>query len=134
MTADRGDARLLPQERKPAAVTAATAAPADGGRGQRPEPGVRPAGRLTSRPTDAPASLPELVGHYSRRVVVEEYHKGQKTGVGIERLALEAPAGLRAAIAVLNVVAVVVANLRVLSRDPRASRRWAAARRRGWRC
>lgn len=73
---------------------------------------------LTSRPTDTPESLRELAGYYSRRMVVEEYHKGQKTGVGIERLELETPAALRAAIAVLSVVAVAVLNLRTLSRDP----------------
>jgi Transposase DNA-binding len=73
---------------------------------------------LTSRPAEAPGALRELAGYYSQRMVVEEYHKGQKTGVGIERLALETAAGLRAAIAVLSVVAVAVVNLRVLGGDP----------------
>jgi hypothetical protein len=73
---------------------------------------------LTSRPAEPVESLRELADYYSSRMVVEEYHKGQKTGVGIERLELETPASLRAAIAVLSVVAVAIVNLRVLSRDP----------------
>ena len=61
------------------------------------------------------ADLPGLrrvADWYARRWVIEEYHKGLKTGVGIERLQLETRGALDPAIGVLSVVAVAVVNLR----------------------
>lgn len=73
---------------------------------------------LTNQPAGDPAALRRVVGWYECRPVVEEFHKGQKTGTGIEKLQLQDPAGLRAAIALLSVVAVALVNLRVAGRDP----------------
>lgn len=66
--------------------------------------------------TDA-ARLREVVGYYECRVVAEEYHKCQKTGVGIELLQLQSRAGLEPMIALLSVVAVPLVNLRVAARQ-----------------
>lgn len=73
---------------------------------------------LTNRPADTPDRLRAAVGHYECRPLVEEYHKGQKTGAGIERLQLRDVTSLKAAIALLSVVAVALVNLRVAGRDP----------------
>jgi hypothetical protein len=72
---------------------------------------------LTSQPADTPDRLRAVVGYYECRPVIEEYHKGQKTGAGIEKLHLQDAASRRAAIALLSVVAVALVNLRVAGRD-----------------
>jgi Transposase DNA-binding len=74
---------------------------------------------LTDQPVADAGALREVVGWYERRPVIEEYHKGQKTGVGTERLQLQDAGSLRAAIALLSVVAVAIVNLRVAARDER---------------
>jgi hypothetical protein len=73
---------------------------------------------LTDRPVDTPDGLRTVVGYYECRPLVEEFHKGQKTGAGIEKLQLQDTASLQAAIALLSVVAVALVNLRVAGRDP----------------
>ena len=73
---------------------------------------------LTSRPADTPDRLRAVVRYYECRPLVEEYHKGLKTGAGIEKLQLQDAASLQAAIALLSVVAVALVNLRVVGRDP----------------
>jgi len=73
---------------------------------------------LTDRPADTPEGLRAVVGYYECRPLVEEYHKGQKTGAGIEKLQLQDAAGLQAAIALLSVVAVALVNLLAAGRDP----------------
>jgi hypothetical protein len=73
---------------------------------------------LTSQPADTPDRLRVVVGYYECRPIIEEYHKGQKTGAGIEKLQLQDAASLKAAIALLSVVAVALVNLRVAGRDP----------------
>lgn len=62
-------------------------------------------------------SLRRVVGWYECRPVIEEYHKGQKTGVGIEKLQLQDAQSVQAAIALMSVVAVALVNLRVAARD-----------------
>jgi hypothetical protein len=59
--------------------------------------------------------LRAVVAWYARRWVIEEYHKGLKTGAGIERLQLESRDALDPAIGVLSVVAVALVNLRRLA-------------------
>jgi hypothetical protein len=54
---------------------------------------------------------------YSRRWVVEDLHKGKKTGAGIEKPQLQDVESLKAAIALLSVVAVALVNLRIAARD-----------------
>jgi len=59
----------------------------------------------------------ERADWYARRWTVEDYHKGLKTGLGLEELQLTTKTGLRNAIAVLSVVAVGLVMLRELARD-----------------
>lgn len=59
----------------------------------------------------------ERVGWYACRMVVEDYHKGMKTGVGMEALQLTTRGRLEAAIAVLSVVAVVLLAVRDAGRS-----------------
>lgn len=73
---------------------------------------------LTDRDVSTAAALREVVGWYECRPLIEEYHKGMKTGVGIEKLQLQDVPSLQAAIAVLSVVAVALVNLRIAARNP----------------
>ena len=59
----------------------------------------------------------ERVDWYCMRWTVEEYHKAQKTGCGIELPQFEKVRALQPMIALLSVVAVSLLNLRELSRD-----------------
>ena len=59
----------------------------------------------------------ERVAWYACRMVVEDYHKGMKTGVSIEGLQLTTRGRLEAAIGVLSVVAVVLLAVRDAGRD-----------------
>jgi hypothetical protein len=63
-------------------------------------------------------ALKQVVQWYSCRMWIEEYHKVQKTGVGIERLQVQDAKKLQALIGVLSVVTVALLNLRVAARDP----------------
>lgn len=70
---------------------------------------------LTSEEVTTLEGLRQVVAWYARRWVIEDYHKGLKTGVGIERLQLESRDALDPAIGVLSVVAVALVNLRRLA-------------------
>ena len=72
--------------------------------------------------TDA-RRLREVVKYYECRGVVEEFHKAQKTGVGIEALQLQSRAGLEPLLALLSVVAVALVNLRQAARQAGSSAR-----------
>jgi hypothetical protein len=64
-------------------------------------------------------TLPEALGgvmDYGTRFLIEEFHKGIKTGLKIEELQLETGARLFAAIAVMSVVALRLLDLRELGR------------------
>jgi hypothetical protein len=74
--------------------------------------------------TDAEAR--ERVGWYERRAVVEEFHKAQKTGMGIETLQLQSRHGLEGMIAILSVLAVTLLNLRQRGRQEEATNQAAA--------
>jgi hypothetical protein len=76
--------------------------------------------------TDAEAR--ERVGWYECRPVVEEFHKAQKTGMGIETLQLQTRHGLEGMIAILSVLAVTLLNLRQTARQEEATRQPAATR------
>ena len=52
------------------------------------------------------------VGIYAHRSLIEEFHKGLKTGMGAERLQLETAARLYAAIALMSVVTLRLLDLR----------------------
>lgn len=76
---------------------------------------------LTDQDVSDPAALRRAVGYYECRSVVEEFHKGMKTGAGVEKLQLQSRAGLEPLIALLSVVAVALLNLRVAARDEGAA-------------
>jgi hypothetical protein len=62
------------------------------------------------------AAARRRVGFYERRPRVEDYHKAQKTGLGIERLQVQSQAGLQPLIALLSVLAVALVNAREAAR------------------
>jgi hypothetical protein len=59
----------------------------------------------------------ERVAWYLIRWIIEEYHKAQKTGCTLESPQFETAAALQPMVAVLSVVAVLLLNLRTLSRQ-----------------
>jgi hypothetical protein len=54
----------------------------------------------------------ELIGYYSARWLIEEFHKAVKSGLGAERLQLEHVDRLQAAISIMSVVALRLLDLR----------------------
>jgi hypothetical protein len=54
----------------------------------------------------------ELIGYYSARWLIEEFHKAVKSGLGAERLQLEHVERLQAAISIMSVVALRLLDLR----------------------
>lgn len=73
---------------------------------------------LTNVPAHGVSDACERVDWYCCRWVVEEYHKGLKTGCEIERMQFNYADRLQPAIAVLSVVAVWLLQLRDASRHP----------------
>nr|MDQ2877434.1 hypothetical protein [Actinomycetota bacterium] len=75
--------------------------------------------------TDLPAATPEQawerVDWYERRPVVEDLHKGMKSGCAIEKVQFEKPAHLEPFIALVSVVAAVLLGLRQAARAPEAA-------------
>jgi hypothetical protein len=67
---------------------------------------------LTFEPVESAAEAQKMCSYYECRFVVEEYHKGQKTGCQIEDLQFETEQALQPMIALLSVVATVLVNLR----------------------
>lgn len=82
---------------------------------------------LTNRRVATLEDAWERVDWYECRWVIEEYHKAQKTGCGIEDLQFTSSAALQPMIALLSVVAVTLLNLREASRRPDAKERPATA-------
>jgi len=75
---------------------------------------------LTNRPTEAREQAFERVDWYNCRPIVEEYHKAQKTGCGMELPQFTTLKAMQVTIALLSVVAVQLLRLRDLSRRPDA--------------
>lgn len=71
---------------------------------------------LTSLAVDSARAACEVVAFYSRRWLIEEYHKALKSGVGIEQSQLRERAHLEPLIGVLAVVALRLLALKLLSR------------------
>jgi hypothetical protein len=63
----------------------------------------------------------ERVSWYEWRPAVEEFHKAQKTGMGIEGLQLQSREGLEPLIGLLSILAVTLVNLRQQARQPEAA-------------
>lgn len=74
---------------------------------------------LTNLPCVSVQQTMEKIDWYECRPVVEDYHKGMKTGLGIEQMQLEEAQRLEPAIALLSVSAAVLLELRHLDRDER---------------
>jgi hypothetical protein len=81
---------------------------------------------LTNVPVLTEREAWERAGWYECRWVIEEYHKGQKTGCAIEQLQFTSSRALQPMIALLSVVAVTLLNLRDASRDETTAHRPAA--------
>lgn len=75
---------------------------------------------LTNVPVTTPEQARERVTWYECRWVVEEYHKGLKTGCGIETLQFEQIGRLEPAIGVLSALTTMLLQLRDAARAPDA--------------
>lgn len=82
---------------------------------------------LTDLPADTFARAARAVDYYECRPMVEELHKGLKTGLGIERLRFAHADRLEPAIALLSVIAAILLELRYAARRPDADVRPATA-------
>jgi hypothetical protein len=71
---------------------------------------------LTDEPIGGGGDARQRVGYYERRPRVEDYHKAQKTGLGVEQSQLQSQAGLQPMIALLSVLAVALVNAREAAR------------------
>jgi hypothetical protein len=87
-----------------------------------PPPGAEPLEwiLLTNVPVENFADACERIDWYACRWVIEEYHKGLKTGCQIEDMQFTKESRLQPAIALISVVAVSLLNLRDVSRRPDA--------------
>lgn len=72
---------------------------------------------LTSLPCTTVAEARRIVGRYTARWWIEEYHKALKSGVGVEDSQLERASRLEPLIAVLAIVAVRLLNTKMLARS-----------------
>jgi hypothetical protein len=78
---------------------------------------------LTNVETTTPDEARDRVAWYECRFVIEEYHKGLKTGCGIESLQFEQIGRLEPAIGVLSVLTILLLQLRDAARQPNADAR-----------
>ncbi len=72
---------------------------------------------LTSLPCATWAQAQRVVGYYTARWWIEEYHKALKTGTGVETSQLEGADRLEPLIGILSVVAVRLLNAKLLARS-----------------
>ena len=72
---------------------------------------------LTSLPCATKAEVQRVVGRYTARWWIEEYHKALKSGAGAEESQLERGYRLESLIAVLAVVAVRLLSTKMLARS-----------------
>ena len=80
---------------------------------------------LTNVPVHNEADAQERVDWYQRRPIIEEYHKGMKTGCSIESMQFDKIDRLEPAIALLSVIAITLLQLRDAARAPDADQRLA---------
>lgn len=87
-----------------------------------PPPGVRPLEwlLLSDLPADTFRRACERADWYGKRPLVEDYHKGLKTGVGVELLQLEEAERLEPVIGLPSVAAALLLRLRHAARQPDA--------------
>lgn len=82
---------------------------------------------ITNEPVNSFEAAYRVVGWYECRWIIEEYHKGMKTGCRIEDLQFTSEDRLQPAIALLSVVTLTLLQLRQASRRPDAKTRKATA-------
>jgi hypothetical protein len=82
---------------------------------------------LTNEPVNRFQDAWRVASWYECRWIVEEYHKGQKTGVAVEELQFTTVDRLQPAIALLSAVALTLLDLRDASRREDATTRPATA-------
>ncbi len=80
---------------------------------------------LTNVPVHQEADAQQCVDSYEKRPIIEEYHKGMKTGCRIETMQFDTIERLEPAIAVLSVVTTTLLHLRDAARAPDADKRLA---------
>jgi hypothetical protein len=78
---------------------------------------------LSNVPAQSFAQVKQRVEWYARRPTVEEFHKAQKTGCGIELPQFTDESRLEPVIALLSVVAVFLLTLRDAARDEQTSKK-----------
>jgi hypothetical protein len=81
---------------------------------------------LTNEPAQTLKDALERIDWYERRWIIEEYHKGMKTGCGIETLQFDTLEAAEPAIALLSAVATTLLRLRDAARAPDADTRLAS--------
>lgn len=83
----------------------------------RPPEGVNPIHwvLLTDWPVESLAAAMRVIRAYSRRWLIEEYHKALKTGTGIEQSQLTTAQRITALLGILAVVAVRLLNMKLLA-------------------
>jgi hypothetical protein len=77
----------------------------------------------TNHPIDGATAAKLVKSWYEWRWVIEEYHKGLKTGCAVEKLQMRDESRLDPAIGILSVVALTLLQLRDAARRPDAKRR-----------
>jgi hypothetical protein len=77
---------------------------------------------LSNLPAGTFQQAAKLIDFYACRPVIEDYHKGQKTGLSIERMQFEHADRLEPAIALLSVIAALLLQLRHAARGPLADK------------
>jgi hypothetical protein len=73
---------------------------------------------LTNLAVTTPEELRRVADYYACRWQIEDYHKAQKTGATLEQCQFQSGEKVKAWIAVLSVVSVMLMNLRLAARDP----------------
>jgi len=81
---------------------------------------------LTNEPVRTFADAYRVVGWYECRWIIEEFHKGMKTGCRVESAQFTSEDRLQPAIALLSVVTLTLLELRQASRQPDANTRKAS--------
>ena len=77
---------------------------------------------LSNLPADNVQQACQLIDFYACRIIIEEYHKGQKTGLSIESLSFEHVDRLEPAIALLSVLGTLLLQLRAAARSADADK------------
>ena len=73
---------------------------------------------LTNEPMLELADLQRAVGWYACRMQIEEFHKVQKSGMGVEKGQLQTVSAMATLVAMRSVLSVALMNLRLAARDP----------------